>query len=368
MSNLRGDSDPASGAAEGCCPVRRFPLRRPEGHKAPITRYSADLEPSSRIAVLFLGIQSKHRDDISAARATCSALLRATPHSPDYHDDAVFTDKSGYLNHVVALYWLEASAYHIWSTSPLVAEWRDQILTQRVGVWWEPVIVGAERAETITFKEFRRGFSGCPMSGLQTTEGTGYWGAARDRIPGSADDLFEPAVARIDQPAAGNADSAIASGHRVVQPPANLAVIRSGVSWQACEGEQLKDYLERIKPKLDEGMAYLRDHPQETGCLALRQVVAVEGTGQQLAEAYSLGHFLSLGHLESWAEHHPTHLSIYARAMAARRKFQDALQLRTYNEIFILDVNNPAFEYFNCHRGSGLLPYESRLRHPPRGE
>lgn len=362
MVDLDADRDTASGTAAGGCPVRRFPLRRPAGHTAPITRYSAALAPSSRIAVLFLGIQSQHPEELRAALAKSGALVQAAPHAPDYKDDAVFTDKSGYLNHVVALYWLDASAYRAWSRSAPVAEWREHILTQRVGMWWEPVIVDAQRAETITFKEFRRGVSGCPVSGLQTTEGTGYWGAARDRIPASADDMFEPAVAMLDQPAGQTAGNAVASGHRVIQPPANLAVIRSGVSWQACEGEQLKDYFERIKPKLDEGMAYLRDHPQETGCLTLRQVVAVEGTGQPMAEAYSLGHFLSLGHLESWAEHHPTHLSIYARAMAARRKFQDALQLRTYNEIFILDASNPCFEYFNCHSGSGLLPYESRLR------
>ena len=368
MDDLDHGRDTASGADAGRCPVRRFPLRRPEGHKAPITRYSAALTPTSRIAVLFLGIQSQHPDRIRTALTKFSAVVRASADGPDYQDDAVFTDASGYLNHVVALYWLDASDYHAWSSSPPIAQWRDDILTQQVGAWWEPVIVDAERAETITFKEFRRGFSGCPASGLQTTEGTGYWGAARDRIPASAGDLFTPTIAQIDQPPAETEGGALASGHRVIQPPANLAVIRSGVSWQACEGEQLKDYFERIKPKLDEGMAYLRDHPHETGCLALRQVVAVESTGQPLAEAYSLGHFLSLGHLETWAEHHPTHLSIYARAMAARRKFQDALQLRTYNEIFILDAHNPAFEYFNCHPRSGLLPYESTLKRLAPGE
>jgi aldoxime dehydratase len=52
--------------------------------------------------------------------------------------------------------------------------------------------------------------------------------------------------------------------------------------------------------------------------------------------------------------------------MAARRKYQDNLQLRTYNEIFIVEENNPPFEYFNCHPRTGLLPYakmlERRLR------
>jgi hypothetical protein len=140
-----------------------------------------------------------------------------------------------------------------------------------------------------------------------------------------------------------------------------MAVIRSGVSWEKCEGQQLKDYQERIKPKLDDGMAYLRDNPRETGCFALRQVVSVDDAGEPLREAYSLGAFISLKHLELWAEHHPSHLAIYTRAMAARRKYQDALQLRTYNEIFIIDERNPPFEYFNCHSQTGLLSYANLL-------
>jgi aldoxime dehydratase len=108
-------------------------------------------------------------------------------------------------------------------------------------------------------------------------------------------------------------------------------------------------------------MDYLRNNPRDTGCFALRQVNCVSGAGDELAEAYSLGAFVSLAHLESWAKDHPSHLAIYTRAMAARRKYQDQLQLRTYNEIFIVEANNPPFEYFNCHARTGLLPYSHML-------
>ena len=90
---------------------------------------------------------------------------------------------------------------------------------------------------------------------------------------------------------------------------------------------------------------------EEHGCDPLRP-------GDELAEAYSLGAFVSLAHLESWAKDHPSHLAIYTRAMAARRKYQDQLQLRTYNEIFIVEANNPPF---NCHSRTGLLPYAQML-------
>ena len=41
------------------CPVRRFPLNQPEGHKAPVPRYSAAVK--AKVAVLFLGLQNEGR-------------------------------------------------------------------------------------------------------------------------------------------------------------------------------------------------------------------------------------------------------------------------------------------------------------------
>jgi hypothetical protein len=61
------------------------------------------------------------------------------------------------------------------------------------------------------------------------------------------------------------------------------------------------------------------------------------------------------------AKDHPSHLAIYTRALAARKKYLENLQLRTYNEIFIVDAGNPPFEYFNCHPRTGLLPYARML-------
>jgi aldoxime dehydratase len=196
---------------------------------------------------------------------------------------------------------------------------------------------------------------------LASTTCSGYWGAARDRIPLASDDLFEPTVAA--------AEPAFApSARAIIRPPGNMAVIRSGVSWEDCEGEQLDDYQERIRPKLDAGMIFLRDHPRETGCFSLRQVECISPEGQPLREGYSLGAFVSISHLEAWARDHPTHLAIYMRAMAARRKYQEKLQLRTYNEIFIIEAGNPPFEYVNCHPKTGLLPYTTRLDHESPAE
>jgi aldoxime dehydratase len=329
---------------------RRFPLRRPEGHIPPIPRHSAVLPDATKVAVLFLGVQSR---SVDAAWAHANELPIDGDDAPVYADFAAFTDQQGFVNRIAALYWLDAGAYARWQDSLRVAAWRARTMRIRsAGFWWEPVVVHASRMETIAFKEYRRGFAGCPHTDLATTLCSGYWGAARDRMPAAAYDLFE---ATSDAVGHGTAT------HAIIQPPKNLAIIRSGVSWKDCDGEQLMDYQEHIKPKLDAGMDFLRDHPSETGCLSLRQVECIDLKGAELDEAYSLGAFVSISHLESWAKDHPSHLAIYTRAMAARRKYQDKLQLRTYNEIFIIDANNPPFEYVNCHPKTGLLPFLTPL-------
>lgn len=331
-----------SGSASGC-PVRRFPLRTPENHKPPIARYSAAIPENKEIAVLFLGIQSQRPENIREALKDIP--VGAGDAAPVYADHARFIDPQGYRNHITALYWTDAVSFDAWSGSERVLRWREQA-SARAGISWEPVVLRGERMETISFDEFRRGFSGCPRMPMTPTIHSGYWGAARDRIPAAAYDLFEPVHAPV-------ADAA--GAHIRIRPPENMAVIRSGVSWRDCVGEQLADYQHHIRPKLDAGMEYLRTHPEETGCISLRQVTAVDAMEEEQPEGYSLGFFSSLASLEKWAKDHPSHLAIYTRAMAARRKYQDKLQLRTYNEIFVIGKDNPPFEYFGCHPNTGLM-------------
>ena len=355
MSGPPGKLGAATGTIPEGCPVRIFPLQKPEGHNPPITRYSAVL-PREKVAVLFLGVQST--DAGSLRQSTFADLVKfgGGELAPVYADFASFTDPQGYLNRVAALYWLKPDDFGAWLQLPAVAEWRAQVTaSSSVGLWWEPVVVRADYMETIAFKEFLRGVSGCPAMDFATTDRSGYWGAARDRIPAAAHDLFEPTAG------AAEPQNGASIQHCKIRPPENMAVIRSGVSWEACKGEQLKDYQERIRPALDAGMDYLRNNPRDTGCFALRQVNCVDRDGGDLDEGYSLGAFVSLAHLESWAKVHPSHLAIYSRAMAARRKYQDKLQLRTYNEIFIIGADNPPFEYFNCHPQTGLLQYSGML-------
>lgn len=338
------------------CPARIYPMSKRAGHVPPVARYSSRFAHDPEcIAALFMGVQSA---DAALARGTMDGFIasaRTGADAPSYFDLAVYCDAVHETNVVSALYWPDEATFDRWLARPDVAAWRsgEAALSKGCGQWWEPICLAPSRLETIAFAEYRRGLSACTFSRLERMDETGYWGAARDRIPASAYDRLAGASDALSL----DGEVKATKGRRIsIKPPAGLTVIRSGVSWGACGPEQLESYQRNVRPKLDAGMEYLRQNPLETGCCSLRQVVLTEGA-ELAPEAYSLGHFLSLEHLEMWSKHHPTHLAIYHRALAERKKYQDRLELRTYNEIYILDEDARPFEYVNCHPRTGLIPY-----------
>jgi aldoxime dehydratase len=331
--------------------------RKPAGHVPAIQRYSARAENQAPKAALFVGAQGSDLPTIEREGfVSWISEIAQSCGGVESHDVAWFTDVDGMLNVVAALYWSEASAFQKWQTWSAVRRWwdRPEATTGPIGTWWEPVVVPHDRLETISFREYIRGISACPALSLQPMSESGYWGAARDRVPLSPYDLLSPS----DDKLVALKKPRESKGVPIrIQPPKNLAVIRSGVSWETCGAEQLRDFETMLRPKLDAGMDYLRKNPFETGCCSLRQVNLVDANGSDLKEAYSLGHFVSLAHLERWASSHPTHLAIYARAMADRKRYGDGLELLTYHEVYVLDGDNPPFEYVNCHPSTGILPY-----------
>jgi aldoxime dehydratase len=112
-----------------------------------------------------------------------------------------------------------------------------------------------------------------------------------------------------------------------------------------------------VRPALLEGMNFLRDHPDETGCCDLRFAEETDGNGVPLQKTFGLGYFLTLGHLEKWASTHPTHLTIFSRFVIMVRQHRADLKLKLWHEVSVLPAAGQVFEYINCHPGTGLLPY-----------
>ena len=337
--------------------ARVFPRQMPAGHEPVVQRYSARLPEGTRaVHVLCLGYQAAGTDRDGAKQfLTEASQLFATASGPVHHDFSSFVDPEGYATVLAVAYWLEPEVHDAWRSSEVVSGWWSNPSRDAGpgGYFLESMSVSVDHLETIAFKEYVRGLSACPANTISAILESGYWGAARDRIPASAFDALGSA-----HTAPLAFDLAVEStGRRVtVIPPANMVAIRSGVSWADCGAEQLASYEKNVKPKLDRGMEYLRTHPADSGCFSLRQVDVIDPDGTPRKEGYSLGYFLSLGHLETWSRSHPTHLAIYARAMAERKKYREKLELRTYHEVYVVD-GDVRFEYVNCHPRTGLLPF-----------
>ena len=337
-------------------PERIYPMQKPAGHQAAIQRYSSRVDPSvDRIRMLVFGCQynATTKDPISKCKAVVADMFGHAG-QPLHHDQAVFHDDQGFQTVLTILYWHDEAAFETWQAK-FDIWWAAQDATKLThGMWVESFSVPPAYRETNVFKEYIRGLSACPMSKIDAMDESGYWGAARDRFEASAYDDFGPSA-----PSELTFDpNRQTAGKRVVVKniPDNMCVIRSGVTWHNCGPEQLTSYETNLKPKLDAGMDFLRGNPEETGCCSLRQVICLDDRGTEQKEAYSLGIFRTYGHLEKWAHDHPTHLAIYTRALAERKKYQENLELLTYHEIYVLN-DDVRCEYLNCHSLTGLLPF-----------
>lgn len=337
---------------------RKYPMTKPTGHVPPITRYTARFPKDVSIfQVVCFGVQSKDGDrDSCLVKIHQIKTLLEGKSGPDHFDFSVFTDPQGYLTHIAVAYWRAPAEFKTWCASDSIRQWWDDADkdTGDLGYFREAFEVPTDYVETNLFKECLRGLSASPMCRIETIDETGYWGAARDRMPASGYDQFV-----VDQvgPLDPKNDPYNAARRTSITLPKNFCVIRSGVSWVDCGEEQLNSYMKNIKPKLDAGMEYLRQNPVDTGCCSLRQVTVVSVDGEPEKEEYSLGYFRSLKDLETWSHEHPTHLAIYTRAIAEREKYGDQLELRTIQEIYVLPTDGNVFEYINCHPKTGVMPY-----------
>jgi aliphatic aldoxime dehydratase len=74
----------------------------------------------------------------------------------------------------------------------------------------------------------------------------------------------------------------------------------------------------------------------------------------RLEKTYSLSAWHSLAELETWCRG-GTHLRIFNAGIKHYRTAGDRAMLRLYHEMSVIQAKDQAFEYFNCHRHTGIL-------------
>ena len=336
------------------CP-RTQPSRMPVGFEAPYPAWMARFdEGAAPLVMAYFGVQ--HPGALPPeALAPIKAMLPAHP-APPHWIEARCRDGADYETRIIIAYWHDAKSFGAWrQVSGFDAWWEDPAREyEPLGRFMEVVAPPMERLEVAYSPphlpegagNLQRRVSACPVAEHA------YWGSARDRIPAAQTDPLDNSAGTL---------ALTRNGARArVQPGRNVCMIRSGQDWSDTTDEERATYLGRVHPRLIDGMTYLRDEGLPIGCFSCRFMQVLDGIGTATEKTFGQAYFRSLGALEHWAEHHPTHLAIFGTFMHEMAPLGDAMQLRLWHEVMVLPAEAQSFEYVNCHDRTGLMAAAGR--------
>jgi hypothetical protein len=305
------------------------------------------------LGVMYVGVQGGSSDETTWARS----LLTSGADAPDHLERGRFVDDQGVTNEVIVCYWRDPATYARFIRRSAFTRWArdDARLSGESGVWIESFAAPIDHVETLLASPEPVGSAHVSSDpAIADVLESGYWGAMRDRTPASAvDDLASPlpCVRRIERP-----DDT--RGRRILlEAPANLCVIRSAQDWSASAGEERRAYLEQVHPLLVNGMRYLREEPEASGCVACRLMDGCTTDGEPLDQTFAAAWFLDMARLEEWAERHPTHLAIFNTFRGMVDRLGGRTTLNLWHEVAVLPQGRAHLECVNCHPRTGMLPF-----------
>jgi hypothetical protein len=281
------------------------------------------------------------------------------PEAPLHLDCGVFDDAEGNRNWMFYGYWNDYETYQRWALHSQISQWwSSPIFDSSFGYWREIAIIPTDHIETI--QQADRDHASGHFLRREVTDVHDYWGAARDRIPASATENFGSPVGKtlpnpLYQESRGK--------HIRVNLPANICHVRSAQDLMQIGARQRETYVNKVEPSLCQGLDYIRANPIETGCMSCRYIREVTLEGQPLEKTCGTLFFLSLEHLEYWAESHSTHQAIYAMFNKMLEIHgQEELELALWHETDVLPDGHLKAEYVNCATTTGFLPYFSEAQ------
>jgi aldoxime dehydratase len=328
--------------------------RMPDGWSPPLPAWSADFGAgSNEIVIAYFGAQTDSGNGDEFRRLIAGFCGEST--GPRRLEYAEYTDQTDRRTILCIAHWTDAQSYGSWFASGSFSRWWNDPDRRSgdTGYFREVLTIPTERFETIFSSRCPAGMGMALTSLRGPIVEHGYWGSMRDRIPVSQTDDLAGCGVEV-HPVTRVTDS---EERRLrVTIPGDLAVIRSGQDWSACGDEELALYESSVRPALDRAMRYLNSHPGETGCCEMRFARETNADGSLLPQTFGLGYFLTLAHLERWAECHPTHLAIF-NSFVEMFGLLGAIELRLWHEVAVLPASGQVFEYINCHPRTGMLPY-----------
>lgn len=340
--------------------TRTIPARKPPGFRPAALRATLRWRrPIPYLIAEWFGVQNVEPGD-GHATAFVERLLGtfAGEHGPEAFEvlDCP-VDEAGMPAVVVVGYWTSVDSHARWSRDPVWSCWwkSDDRLGDAVGYWRETLMCPYERHETVlSHDQYRFGIGRVRDTEIAHMSETGYFGAARDRIPASAFDELKSPLG-VDVQLGGDTDP---RGYRlIVSTPSNMTVIRSGQFWEDSEPEQTEDYENGLRPKLEKSLDYLSGDPR-SGCIYLRRLQSLDVERRPRRETSVYAVFQDFAGLERWTADHTTHQLIHRHQIASGKRYGTRRDLVTWHEAFVLPPDN-RFEYINCAPGTGMTRVSS---------
>jgi hypothetical protein len=317
----------------------------------------------NEVYTTYVGIQ-QHVDSDDAVEATKEVIKIikawvAKEDGPAAHESFTILDDSNAKDVAIwVCYWTEPEQHKSSLDSLALASIYSDLPPQgqsAIGLWQESFSTAVSRLETnYSGLDYLPGLARLPEASTKEHTLSAYWGAARDRIPDSAHDLFPP-VAHEETPKEtprGIGQHLVGTNHD------NLVHIRSGQFWENCGQQEADAYERKLEPTLEAGLQYLRDHADETGSMGLRYMrnadLPANVNDRPRKETCGAGFFTNLKDLERWAHTHKSHLKIFNGALAHYKEFGDMRRFRTWHEVSVIREGKATFDYVNCNSREGM--------------
>jgi hypothetical protein len=321
-------------------------------------------ETVDQVYTTYVGVQ-QHIDSDDATRATERVIKvveawMAGKDGPAAHESFTVLDDSEAKDVVVwVCYWTESAKHESCLENLALTSIHSSLslpLQSAIGVWQESFKTAISRLETnYSGLDYLPGLARLPEASTKEHSLSAYWGAARDRIPDSAHDLFPPVSNEksLKETPLGRGQ------HLIGTNDDNVVHIRSGQFWGNCGQQEADAYERKLEPTLEAGLQYLRDHSDETGSMGFRYMrnadLPADSNNRARKETCGAGFFTNLRDLERWAHTHKSHLKIFNGALAHYKEFGDSRRFRTWHEVSVIKEGNAAFQYVNCNLREGIV-------------
>ncbi|WQF86779.1 Putative aliphatic aldoxime/phenylacetaldoxime dehydratase [Colletotrichum destructivum] len=345
---------------------RTYPLRRPDGHRPPVPRWHLVLGDVKSVVTAYIGVQP-HSCDSSTVQAVgeATAAIEAWL-TGDEDSRPLASERFKHLDgedapeaRIWVCYWDDPEQGKIGLQKLDLASIFAHLVPEnqrRIGLWSESFATPITRLETnYSGLDYLPGLARLPGASTQEHTLSAYWGAARDRIPSSAHDLFKK-----DDAAERTTVEAHPKGlgqHLVGTNYDNMVHIRSGQFWENCGIEETESYEKHLEPTLKTGLTYLWENRKDGGAMGLRFLGNTDAMGHVRKETCGAGFFTDLNSLEEWSRRHRSHLAIYLGAIKHAKTFGDSRKFRTWHEVSVLKRGEAAFEYINCLPTTGVVRF-----------